>query len=190
MINPNYLDTKKNWIRGTKLLEGNRYSLPLDFFSPILPVLATFWNVKIPIFFSIFQLPIFVRSVNLCSPMSGLDNSAKTRYQPIFWHCLGAVTISNDFLWKWALNPEIWAESSENSNKVGDLFDIEFFFFGNIRQFISNLNSSNTKYFYDWPISNSSNSPISNYFLTVRTKKEFTVCFEKKSVWKHCKITH
>ena len=28
---------------------------------------------------------------------------------------------------------------------------------------------------YDWPISNSSNTPISNYFLTVRTKEEFTV---------------
>ena len=50
-----------------------------------------------------------------------------------------------------------------------------FFFFGNVRQFISNSNSSNTKYFYDWPISNSSNTPISNYFLTVRTKEEFTV---------------
>ena len=36
-------------------------------------------------------------------------------------------------------------------------------------------NCSNTKYFYDWSISNSSNTPISNYFLTVRTKEEFTV---------------
>ena len=42
-------------------------------------------------------------------------------------------------------------------------------------QFISNSNSSNTKYFYDWPISNSSKTPINNYFLTVRTKEEFTV---------------
>ena len=39
--------------------------------------------------------------------------------------------------------------------------------------------SSNTKYFYDWPISNSSNTPISNYFLTVRAKEEFTVCHLK-----------
>ena len=30
------------------------------FFFPILPVLATFWNAKTPIFFFIFQLPIFV----------------------------------------------------------------------------------------------------------------------------------
>ena len=30
-------------------------------FFPILPVLAIFWNIKTPIFFSIFQLPIFVK---------------------------------------------------------------------------------------------------------------------------------
>ena len=53
-----------------------------------------------------------------------------------------------------------------------------FIFFRNVRQFISNSNSSNTKYFYDLPISNSSNTPISNYFLTVRTKEEFTVYFQ------------
>ena len=52
---------------------------------------------------------------------------------------------------------------------------IFFFIFGNVRQFISNSNSLNTKYFYDWSISNSSNTPISNFFLTVRTKEEFTV---------------
>ena len=51
----------------------------------------------------------------------------------------------------------------------------KFFFFRNVWQFISNSNSSNAKYFYDWPISNSSNTVISNYFLTVRTKEEFTV---------------
>ena len=54
--------------------------------------------------------------------------------------------------------------------------EIKFFFtFGNVQQFISYSNSLNTKYFYDWPISNSSNTPISNYFLTVRTKEEFTL---------------
>ena len=91
--------------------------------------------------------------------MSGLDNSAKTQYSSI-----------------------VWAENSENSisqyckySREKERVEIEFFFiFGNVRQFISNSNSSNTKYFYDWPISNSSNTPISNYFLTVRTKEEFT----------------
>ena len=49
---PQLYGYKKNGFnRGTKLLDGNRYSLPLDFFPPILPVFATFWNVKIPIFF-------------------------------------------------------------------------------------------------------------------------------------------
>ena len=42
--------------------------------------------------------------------------------------------------------------------------------------------SSNTKYFYDWSISDGSNTPISNYFLTVRTKEEFTVKIVKNSV--------
>ena len=59
-------------------------------FFPILPVLATFWNAKIPDFFH-FPTPnfLFLALSNLCSPMSGLDKSAKTRYQPIFRHCLG-----------------------------------------------------------------------------------------------------
>ena len=84
------------------------------------------------------------------------------------------------------LSPEIWAENRENSisryrknlRESINLFEIEFFFFfGNVWQFISNSNSLNTKYFYDLLISinNSSNTPISNYFLTVRTKEEFTV---------------
>ena len=42
---PQLFGYKKNWIRGTKLLEGNRYSL----FSSITS--ATFWNIKTPIFF-------------------------------------------------------------------------------------------------------------------------------------------
>ena len=43
--------------------------------------------------FFIFQLPIFAEPypLNLCSPMSRLDYWAKTRYQPILRHCLGAV---------------------------------------------------------------------------------------------------
>ena len=88
--------------------------------------------------------------------MSGLDNSAKTQYSGI-----------------------VWAENSENSisryrkySREKERVEIEFFY---VRQFISNSNSWNTKYLYDWPISNSSNTPISNYFLTVRTKEEFTI---------------
>ena len=92
--------------------------------------------------------------------MSGLVNSAKTQY-----------------------SGTVWAENRENSisryrkySQEKERVEIDvFFIFGNVRQFISNSNSSNTKYFYDWPISNSSNTPISNYFLTVRTKEEFTV---------------
>ena len=59
VINPNYLDTKKNWIKGTKLLKGNPYSLPLDFF-PNITCFSCFLERQNPDFFSIFQLPIFV----------------------------------------------------------------------------------------------------------------------------------
>ena len=76
--------------------------------------------------------------------MSCLDNSAKTQYSGI-----------------------VWAENSKNSislyrkySREKERVEIEFFIFGNVRQFISNSNSSNTKYIYEWPISNSS----SNYF--------------------------
>ena len=93
--------------------------------------------------------------------MSGLDNSAKAQYSGI-----------------------VWAENSENSisryrkySREKERVETEFFIFGNVWQFISNSNSSNTKYFYDWPISDSSNTSISNYYLTVRTKEEFTVYF-------------
>ena len=91
--------------------------------------------------------------------MSGLDNSAKTQYSSIVW----------------AENSEIWYPGTVNTLERKKELRSSFFIFGNVRQFISNSNSSNTKYFYDWPISNSSNIPISNYFLTVRTKEEFTV---------------
>ena len=123
--------------------------------------------------------------------MSGLVNSAKTRYQPIFWHCLRAViqylTIFYEnqhlILKSWLKTVKIPTKLAifsifryrKYSKESINLFEIEFFFIGNIRQFISNSNTSNTKYFYDWPISNASNTPISNYFLTVLTKKEFTV---------------
>ena len=50
------------------------------------------------------------------------------------------------------------------------------FFSGDVRQFpIGNSNSSNTKYIYGSPISNNSNTQISNYFLTVRTEWSGTV---------------
>ena len=48
--------------------------------------------------------------------MSGLNKLAKIYYQPIFRR----FTVSSDFLWKSALNPEIWAENTENSNKISE----------------------------------------------------------------------
>ena len=95
--------------------------------------------------------------------MSGLDNSAKTQYSGIVWAENGENSISR------------YRKYYREKERVEIEFFFFFFIFGNVRQFISNSNSSNTKYFYDWPISNSSNTAISNYFLTVRTKEEFTV---------------
>ena len=91
---------KKNWSRGIKLLEGNRYSL----FSNITSF-SYFLEHQNPVFFSIFKLSVFCQTVpsNLCS-MLGLDNSAKTHYQPIFQHCLGAVL---QYLVILVLNPAI-----------------------------------------------------------------------------------
>ena len=43
-------------------------------FFPISPVLATFWNAKRPIFFSIFQLPIFAK------PYLSKSDIAKDQY--------------------------------------------------------------------------------------------------------------
>ena len=63
-----------------------------SFFSPILPVLATFWIAKTPIFFP-FSNSQFLRigtRRTYIHPFD-LDYWAKTRYQPIFRHCLGAV---------------------------------------------------------------------------------------------------
>ena len=61
-------------------------------FFPILPVLATFWIAKTPIFFH-FPAPNFCRTGprrTYVHPFD-LDYWAKTRYQPIFRPCLGAV---------------------------------------------------------------------------------------------------
>ena len=62
------------------------------FFFPVLPVLATFLIVKTPIFFHL-PTPNFCRTGirRTCVHPFDLDYWAKTRYQPIFWHCLGAV---------------------------------------------------------------------------------------------------
>ena len=60
--------------------------------------------------------------VPLCSPKWGLNKHAISPYfQSSVWLLF---TISNDFLWKSELNPKIWAENSENSNKTGDFIDI------------------------------------------------------------------
>ena len=53
---PQLFGYKKNWIRGTKLLEGNQYSL----FSNITSF-SYFLEHQNPEFFPIFQLPIFVK---------------------------------------------------------------------------------------------------------------------------------
>ena len=70
----------------------NRYCLPLEFFFPILPVLATFWIAKTPIFFH-FPTPNFCRTGTRRTYVHPFyrDYWAKTGYQPIFRHCLGAV---------------------------------------------------------------------------------------------------
>ena len=58
----------------------------------ILPVLATFWIAKTPIFFH-FPTPNFCRTGTHRTYVHPfvLDYWAKTRYQSIFRHCLGAV---------------------------------------------------------------------------------------------------
>ena len=60
-----------------------------SFFS-VLPVLATFWIAKTPILFH-FPTPNFCRTGTRRTYVHPLDYWAKTRYQPIFQHCLGAV---------------------------------------------------------------------------------------------------
>ena len=61
-------------------------------FFPILPVLATFWIAKTPIFFH-FPTPNFCRTGTRRTYVQPFDRDywAKTRYQPIFRHCLCAV---------------------------------------------------------------------------------------------------
>ena len=85
---------------------------------PILPVLATFWIAKTPIFFH-FPTPNFCRTGTHRTYVHPFDRDywAKTGYQPIFRHCLGAV------LQYLAIFYEIWAENRENFNKVGDVSD-------------------------------------------------------------------
>ena len=63
-----------------------------SFVFPILPVLATFWIAKTPIFFH-FPTPNFCRTGTRRTYVHpfDLDYWAKTRYQPVFRHCLGAV---------------------------------------------------------------------------------------------------
>ena len=61
----------------------------VPYFFPILTVLATFLESQISNFFFHFPTPYFLLNRTF-EVMSGLDNSAKTRHQPIR-HCLGAV---------------------------------------------------------------------------------------------------
>ena len=77
-----------------------------------------------PDFFSIFQ-PIFAEPyhrtyVHQCQGLNTRLRQAISLFFGIVWGCF---TISSNFLWKSALNPEIWAENSENFNKIGDVSD-------------------------------------------------------------------
>ena len=89
--------------------------------------------------------------------MSVLDNSAITHIPALSGLKIAKNSISR------------YLKYSREKERV----ELEFFFY--LRKCSAISNSSNTKYFYDWSISNSSNTPISNYFLTVQTKEEFTV---------------
>ena len=104
----------------------NRYCLPLEFFSNITSF-SYFLYRQNPDFFPFSNsqfLPNRYPS-NLCSPIRpwllGL-NTLSAHISALFGCCF---TISSDFLWKSALNPEIWAETRENFNKVGDVSDPE-----------------------------------------------------------------
>ena len=93
-------------------------------FFPILPVLAIFWIAKTPIFFH-FPTPNFCKPVPIelmfthLTLITGLKH-AISPYFGIVW-----VLFYNIFLWKSALNPEIWAENRKSFNKVGDVSDPE-----------------------------------------------------------------
>ena len=54
-----------------------------------------------------------------------LDYWAKTHYQPIFLHYLGAVLqyLAIFYKKKTALNPEIWSEKRKNFNKISNVSD-------------------------------------------------------------------
>ena len=68
------------------------YCLPMEFFFPILPVLATFLDRQNPDFFQ-FPTPNFCQTGTRRTYVHPFDLAywAKTCYQPIFRHCLGAV---------------------------------------------------------------------------------------------------
>ena len=78
-----------------------------------------------PRFFFHFPTPNFVEQyhqtyVHQCLALISWLKHAISPYFGIVWVCF---TISSDFLLKSALNPEIWAENSENFNKVEDISD-------------------------------------------------------------------
>ena len=103
-----------------------RYCLPLEFFSNITSF-SYFLNRQNPDF-SPFSNSQFLRTGTRRTYVHpfDLDYWAKTRYRPIFRHCLGAVLQYLAIFYEnlhWI--PKIWAEYRENFNKIGDVSDQE-----------------------------------------------------------------
>ena len=80
-----------------------------------------------PVFFFPFPTPNFCRTGTRRTYVHPFDRDywAKTRYQPIFRHCLGAVLQYLTIFYENLHYLEIWAENRENFNKVGDVLDPE-----------------------------------------------------------------
>ena len=92
-------------------------------FFPILPVLASFGTPK-PRFFFHFPTPYFCRTLpsNLCSPMSGLYNSAKTRYQPTSGNVWVLFYSILRFSIKISAKSRNLGWKQRKFNKIGDVF--------------------------------------------------------------------
>ena len=102
----------------------NRLLLPLDFFSNITSF-SYFLDCQNPDFFPFSNsqfLPNRTRQtyVHQCEWMLLGYNTLSAHISALLWCCC---TISSDFLWKSALNLEIYAENSKNFNKIGNVLD-------------------------------------------------------------------
>ena len=79
---PQLFGYKKKWIRGTKMLEGNRHSLPLDFFSPNITSFSYFLERQNPDFFFPFSNSQFLSNWTVKLMFT---NVAISPYSGIFW---------------------------------------------------------------------------------------------------------